>query len=39
MMSKVEEYDMKTHELLNRKYKKKLEFKDTPWVYEIGEAN
>jgi hypothetical protein len=26
---KVEEYDIKTHELLTRKFKKKLEFKES----------
>mmetsp|Transcript_9839 Transcript_9839/g.8390 ORF Transcript_9839/g.8390 Transcript_9839/m.8390 type:complete len:93 (+) Transcript_9839:36-314(+) len=34
----VEEYDMKTHELLVRKWKKHSDFKETEWVYEVGEA-
>jgi hypothetical protein len=35
----VEEYDIKTHELISRRFKKKLEFKETAWVYEIGESS
>ncbi|EAR93824.3 DPCD protein (macronuclear) [Tetrahymena thermophila SB210] len=34
----VEEYDMKSHELLMRKIKKASNFKEAKWEYEIGEA-
>ncbi|KAL4441370.1 hypothetical protein ABPG74_013665 [Tetrahymena malaccensis] len=34
----VEEYDMKSHELLMRKIKKVSNFKEAKWEYEIGEA-
>lgn len=33
----IEEYDIKTHELLSRKVKNPSHFKEAKWVYEIGE--
>ena len=35
---KIEEYDMKSHELLLRKIKKSSNVKEAVWNYEIGEA-
>lgn len=35
----VEEYDMKSHELLLRKMRKHNHFKETKWEYEVGEPN
>ncbi|KAM3144908.1 hypothetical protein pb186bvf_002913 [Paramecium bursaria] len=34
----VEEYDMKSHELLSRRIKKQSNIKDAQWIYEVGEA-
>ena len=34
----VEEYDMKTHEIINRKIKKPSTFKESKWEYEIGDG-
>lgn len=34
----VEEYDMKTHDIITRKIKKPSTFKESKWEYEIGEA-
>lgn len=34
----IEEYDYKTHELLNRKIKKQNHFKEAKWEYEVGEV-
>jgi protein DPCD len=34
----IEEYDMKTHEILTRKIKKQSTFKENKWEYEIGEV-
>lgn len=34
----VEEYDLKTHELLSRRTKKPTQFKETKWEYEVGEV-
>ena len=33
----MEEYDMKTHELISRKWKKQSSIKETSWIYEVGE--
>ena len=33
----VEEYDIKTHELITRKYKKLSTIKEASWVQEVGE--
>lgn len=33
----IEEYDLKTHELLNRKIKKASHFKEAKWEFEVGE--
>ena len=32
----VEEYDIKTHEILTRRTKKPAQFKETKWEYELG---
>lgn len=34
----IEEYDLKTHEILSRKIKKPSHFKETKWEYELGEV-
>jgi len=34
---KIEEYDIKSHELLMRKWKKASTIKETLWNFEIGE--
>lgn len=34
----VEEYDMKTHDIINRKIKKPTTFKQSKWQYEIGDG-
>jgi hypothetical protein len=34
----IEEYDLKTHELLCRRTKKPAQFKETKWEWEIGEV-
>ena len=34
----VEEYDMKTHQIISRKIKKPSTFKETKWEYEIGDG-
>eukprot|EP00331_Platyophrya_macrostoma_P033108 CAMPEP_0176447358 /NCGR_PEP_ID=MMETSP0127-20121128/24973_1 /TAXON_ID=938130 /ORGANISM="Platyophrya macrostoma, Strain WH" /LENGTH=166 /DNA_ID=CAMNT_0017833767 /DNA_START=105 /DNA_END=605 /DNA_ORIENTATION=+ len=34
----MEEYDIKSHELLVRKWKKVKDYKESDWEYEIGEA-
>jgi|JI10StandDraft_1071094.scaffolds.fasta_scaffold2402232_1 hypothetical protein len=33
----IEEYDLKTHEILSRKIKKPSHFKEGKWEYELGE--
>ena len=33
----IEEYDLKTLELISRKVKNPSHFKESKWVYEIGE--
>lgn len=32
----IEEYDLKTHEIISRKTKKPTTFKEAKWEYEIG---
>ena len=34
----IEEYDMKTHDIINRKIKKPSTFKQAKWEYEIGDG-
>jgi hypothetical protein len=34
----VEEYDMKTHEILTRKLKKPSTFKEAKWEYELTDG-
>jgi hypothetical protein len=34
----IEEYDLKTHELLLRRAKKPAQFKETKWEWEVGEV-
>lgn len=34
----VEEYDLKTHEIVNRKVKNPSTFKESKWEWEIGDG-
>jgi len=33
----IEEFDTKSHELLIRKWKQQRDYKDTDWIFEVGE--